>query len=84
MAISNLPYDDRAIVDALKTVPVPVQSETISKVSVNFLDNEISEQSTATVTATLSWVVSSAEAVRILERAAPAPSESASGLAAQG
>jgi hypothetical protein len=82
MAISNLPYDDRAIVDALKTVPV--QSETISKVSVNFLDNEISEESTATVTATLSWVVSSAEAVRILERAAPAPSESAPGLAAQG
>jgi hypothetical protein len=82
MAISNLPYDDRAIVDALKTVPV--QSETISKVSVNFLDNEISEQSTATVTATLSWVVSSAEAVRILERAAPAASESAPGPAAQG
>ncbi|ROP73462.1 MULTISPECIES: hypothetical protein [unclassified Frigoribacterium] len=82
MAISNLPYDDRAIVDALKTVPV--QSETISKVSVNFLDNEISEQSTATVTATLSWVVSSAEAVRILERAAPAASESAPRLAAQG
>jgi hypothetical protein len=82
MAISNLPYDDRTIVDALKTVPV--QSETISKVSVNFLDNEISEQSTATVTATLSWVVSSAEAVRILERAAPAASESAPGLAAQG
>jgi hypothetical protein len=82
MAISNLPYDDRTIVDALKTVPV--QSETISKVSVNFLDNEISEQSTATVTATLSWVVSSAEAVRILERAAPAPSEPAPGLAAQG
>jgi hypothetical protein len=81
MAISNLPYDDRAIVDALKTVPV--QSETISKVSVNFLDNEISEQSTATVTATLSWVVSSAEAVRILERAAPAASESAPGRAAQ-
>jgi hypothetical protein len=81
MAISNLPYDDRAIVDALKTVPV--QSETISKVSVNFLDNEISEQSTATVTATLSWVVSSAEAVRILERAAPAASESAPGRAPQ-
>jgi hypothetical protein len=82
MAISNLPYDDRAIIDALKTVPV--QSETISKVSVNFLDNEISEQSTATVTATLSWVVSSAEAVRILESAKPAADEPAPGLAAQG
>jgi hypothetical protein len=82
MAISNLPYDDRAIIDALKTVPV--QSETISNVSVNFLDNEISEQSTATVTATLSWVVSSAEAVRILEGAKPAASERAPGLAAQG
>jgi hypothetical protein len=82
MAISNLPYDDRAIIDAVKTVSV--QSETISKVSVNFLDNEISEHSTATVTATLSWVVSSAEAVRILEGAKPAASQSTPGLAAQG
>ena len=82
MAISNLPYDDRAIIDAVKTVPV--QTETVSNVTVNFLDNEISEQSTATVTATLSWVVSSAEAVRILEQAKPAVSESAPGLAAQG
>jgi hypothetical protein len=82
MAISNLPYDDRAIIDALKSVSV--LNETVSNVSVNFLDNEISENSTATVTATLSWVVSSAAAVRILDGAKPEPSAQAPGLAAQG
>jgi len=82
MAISNLPYDDRAIIDAVRTAPV--QTETVSNVSVNFMDNEISEHSTATVTATLSWVVSSAEAVRILERAKPSVSGSAPGIAGQG
>jgi hypothetical protein len=82
MAISNLPYDDRAIIDAVKTVPV--QNETISQVSVNFLDNQVSEHSTATVTATISWVVSSADAVRILDGAKPAESTSAAGTAAEG
>jgi hypothetical protein len=71
MAISNLPYDDHAIVDAVRALPV--QSETVSQVSVNFLSNEIDEGATATVTATMTWVVSSVDAVAILDAARPRP-----------
>jgi hypothetical protein len=71
MAISNLPYDDHAIVDAVRALPV--QSETVSQVSVNFLSNEIDEGTTATVTAMMTWVVSSVDAVAILDAARPRP-----------
>jgi len=71
MAISNMPYDDRAIVDAVRALPV--QSETVSQVSVNFLSNEIDDGTTATVTAMTTWVVSSVDAVAILDAARPRP-----------
>lgn len=73
MAISNLPYDDQAIVDAVRALPA--QDESVSQVSVNFLSNDIEEGTTATVTATVTWVVSATDAVAILDAARPRPVE---------
>jgi len=72
MALSNLPYDDLAIVDGIKNVPV--QSEEVTGVQVNFLTNDVSDATTATVTATMTWVISAADAVRLLDAARPTPS----------
>ncbi|PYY31566.1 MULTISPECIES: hypothetical protein [unclassified Curtobacterium] len=69
MALSNLPYDDRAIVDGVKNVTV--HAEQISQVAVNFIADDLSDSTTATVTATMTWVISSADAVRLLDAARP-------------
>ncbi|PYY31868.1 hypothetical protein DEJ25_04975 [Curtobacterium sp. MCPF17_011] len=69
MALSNLPYDDRAIVDGIKGVAV--HAEQISQVAVNFIADDLSDGTTATVTATMTWVISSADAVRLLDAARP-------------
>ena len=76
MAISNLPYDDAAIVAGLKKMSV--QSEEVSHVSVNFTSNDVGPDTTATVTATLSWIISSADAVRLLDAARPEATSSPS------
>ncbi|WP_181431232.1 hypothetical protein [Curtobacterium sp. MCBD17_021] len=69
MALSNLPYDDRAIVDGIKNVTV--HAEQVSQVAVNFIADDLSDDTTATVTATMTWVISSADAVRLLDSARP-------------
>lgn len=82
MAITNLPYDDERIVAALDS-GAGVRSET-RDVRVDFAGMGTTEDDVATVTATVSWTVSAAEAVRILEdarilvdehRTGPAPTE---------
>jgi hypothetical protein len=70
MAISNFPYDDVAIVDGVKTVAV--HSKDVSQVSVDFLTNHIGDDTTAKVTATITWTITSADAVRLLDAARPA------------
>lgn len=67
MALSNLPYDDAKIVTGLKALTV--HREEVTDITVDFHSNDITD--TATVTATTSWVISSADAVRLLDAAKP-------------
>ncbi|MFT7710552.1 hypothetical protein ACMT9Y_06305 [Clavibacter tessellarius] len=67
MAITNLPYDDDRILDAVADAHV-ISRET-RDVRVDFTGTGVGPEDTATVTATLTWTVSAAEAVAILETA---------------
>ena len=67
MAISNLPYDDGVIVRAVEGVPARDQS--VSDVRVDFLSDDIGAGGSATVTATITWSISAADAVAILDQA---------------
>ncbi|MFT7764615.1 hypothetical protein [Clavibacter tessellarius] len=67
MAITNLPYDDDRILDAVADAHV-ISRET-RDVRVDFTGTGVGPEDTATVTATLTWTVSAAEAVRILDAA---------------
>lgn len=67
MAISNLPYDDGVIVRAVADVPARDQS--VSDVRVDFLSDDIGAGGSATVTATITWSISAADAVSILDQA---------------
>ncbi|NII52122.1 hypothetical protein [Frigoribacterium endophyticum] len=71
MALSNFPYDDNAIVDGANAVTA--LSQQVSGVTVDFLTNDVSDASTATVTATLTWVISASDAVAILDNARLTP-----------
>ncbi|MDA3804016.1 MULTISPECIES: hypothetical protein [Clavibacter] len=65
MAITNLPYDDDRILEAV--AEAHVLSRETRDVRVDFTGTGVSEEDTATVTATLTWTVTAAEAVRILD-----------------
>jgi len=67
MAITNLPYDDDRILEAV--AEARMLSRETRDVRVDFTGTGVGPDDTATVTATLTWTVSAAEAVRILEAA---------------
>jgi len=69
MALTNLPYDDDAIVAAVRDVAVRRQE--VRDVRVDFSSTDVDESTEATVTATFAWTVSAADAARILADAAP-------------
>jgi len=69
VALTNLPYDDDAILDA--TMAATVLSREVRDVQVDFASSEIADGGVARVTATISWTVSAADAAGILERALP-------------
>jgi len=69
MAISNMPYDDAAIVRAMEGLPT--RGRAVSDVRVDFLSDDVGPGGTATVTATMTWTVSAADAVEVLDAARP-------------
>ncbi|MFS4505760.1 hypothetical protein ACMA46_05920 [Clavibacter sp. Sh2141] len=73
MALTNLPYDDDRIVEGV-TAATARHTET-RDVKVDFAGVGVTADDTATITATLSWTVSAADAVRILDAARIGPEE---------
>lgn len=69
MALTNLPYDDEAIVAAAESAPVI--SREVRDVQVDFTGSSVGEDSVARITATVSWTVPARTAVGILEQALP-------------
>ncbi|WP_445443424.1 hypothetical protein [Clavibacter sp. km1a] len=73
MALTNLPYDDERIVEGV-TAATARHTET-RDVKVDFTGVGVTADDTATITATLTWTVSAADAVRILDAARVGPEE---------
>lgn len=71
MALTNLPYDDEKIVEAVRTGGVKRQE--LRDVHVDFLSTDLGEEAEATVSATYTWTISAADAVRVLADAVPGP-----------
>ncbi|CCE74482.1 hypothetical protein [Clavibacter nebraskensis] len=69
MALTNLPYDDEAILTA--TESATVLGREVRDVQVDFAGTSVSGDSVARVTATITWTVPADEAVRILDAALP-------------
>lgn len=69
MALTNLPYDDDKIVEGARTSDV--RRHEVRDVRVDFLSTDVGEAAEATVSATFTWTVSAADAVRILADAVP-------------
>jgi hypothetical protein len=69
LALTNLPYDDDAILEA--TMAAPIISREVRDVQVDFTTSDIGPDSVARVTATISWTVRASDAAEILERARP-------------
>ncbi|RIJ51900.1 hypothetical protein DZG00_07115 [Clavibacter lycopersici] len=69
MALTNLPYDDDAILTAVQSATAI--SREVRDVQVDFSGTGVSEDSVARITATISWTVPADEAVRILDGARP-------------
>ncbi|AJW78150.1 MULTISPECIES: hypothetical protein [Clavibacter] len=69
MALTNLPYDDDAIIAAAESATV--LGREVRDVQVDFASTSVSDDSVARVTATITWTVPADEAVRILDEARP-------------
>ncbi|OUE24504.1 hypothetical protein [Clavibacter michiganensis] len=69
MALTNLPYDDEAILAA--TESAAAISREVRDVQVDFAGTDVSDDGVARVTATITWTVPADEAVRILDAARP-------------
>jgi hypothetical protein len=69
VALTNLPYDDEAILDA--TMAATILGREVRDVEVHFTSSDITDGSVARVTATISWTVPATDAADILERARP-------------
>jgi hypothetical protein len=69
LALTNLPYDDDAILEA--TMAARIISREVRDVQVDFTTSEITADSVARVTATISWTIPADDAADILERARP-------------
>jgi hypothetical protein len=69
MAVTNLPYDDEAILEAAEAATV--LSREVRDVQVDFVATDLSDTGVARITATISWTIPAPEAVRILEDALP-------------
>ncbi|CAQ02642.1 hypothetical protein ACR8AL_10365 [Clavibacter sepedonicus] len=69
MALTNLPYDDEAILGAAESANAI--SREVRDVQVDFTGTGVGEDGVARITATISWTVPADEAVRILEQAMP-------------
>ena len=69
MALTNLPYDDDAILAA--TESGTVLGREVRDVQVDFASTSLSGGDVARVTATITWTVPADEAVRILDEARP-------------
>jgi hypothetical protein len=69
MALTNLPYDDDAILAA--TESATVLGREVRDVQVDFASTSVSDDAVARVTATITWTVPAGEAVRILDEARP-------------
>jgi hypothetical protein len=69
MALTNLPYDDEAILAA--TESATVLAKEVRDVQVDFASTSVSEDAIARVTATITWTVPAAEALRILQESLP-------------
>jgi hypothetical protein len=67
MAITNLPYHDERIVSGVADAHV-ISTET-RDVRVDFTGTGVSPDDTATITATVTWTVPAADAVRVLDAA---------------
>jgi hypothetical protein len=73
MAITNMPYDDARILDGVTAAPI-ISTET-RDVQVDFASSSTRVGDVARITATITWTVSAADAVRILDEARPAAPE---------
>ena len=70
MALTNLPYDDEAILAA--TESATVLAKEVRDVQVDFASTSVSDDdAVARVTATITWTVPAAEALRILQESLP-------------
>jgi hypothetical protein len=69
MALTNLPYDDDAILAAAESATVIARE--VRDVSVDFAGTSVSGDSVARVTATITYTVPADVAVRILDEARP-------------
>jgi hypothetical protein len=69
MALTNLPYDDDAILTAAETAAA--LDREVRDVSVDFDSTSVSGDSTARITATITYTVPADVAVRILDEARP-------------
>ncbi|MFT2752542.1 hypothetical protein [Clavibacter sp. Sh2088] len=69
MALTNLPYDDDAILAAAESAAVIARE--VRDVSVDFAGTSVSDDSVARVTATITYTVPADVAVRILDEARP-------------
>ncbi|ALD11916.1 hypothetical protein [Clavibacter capsici] len=69
MALTNLPYDDDAILAAAEAATVIARE--VRDVSVDFASTSVSADSVARVTATVTYTVPADVAARILDEARP-------------
>jgi hypothetical protein len=69
MALTNLPYDDEAILTGAEGATV--LGREVRDVQVDFTGTDLSDAGVARITATVSWTIPAPEAVRILEDALP-------------
>ncbi|WP_043671638.1 hypothetical protein [Clavibacter michiganensis] len=69
MALTNLPYDDDAILAAAESATVIARE--VRDVSVDFATTSVSADSVARVTATVTYTVPADVAARILDEARP-------------
>ncbi|RIJ56194.1 hypothetical protein [Clavibacter phaseoli] len=69
MALTNLPYDDEAILAA--TESATVLAKEVRDVQVDFASTSVFDDAVARVTATITWTVPAAEALRILQESLP-------------
>ncbi|OUE30167.1 hypothetical protein BFL35_11585 [Clavibacter michiganensis] len=69
MALTNLPYDDDAILAAAEAATVIARE--VRDVSVDFAGTSVSADSVARVTATVTYTVPADVAARILDEARP-------------